>query len=143
MKFKVEENIMVYIYAPEPVKYTHVCKSCGYTWDTWFMSDKEEHCPKCSSAVPYQGEIPYSIPPQMMTSVIKTVKVYHCSRCGYNIEQGARFCPKCGVPAPTSGKLFDEQKDMDQTVEICKYCYNTIEIGCLLLLLWERIEMIA
>jgi len=38
---------MDYIYGPPPVKRTHECKSCGFTWTTCKMVDEEAWCPKC------------------------------------------------------------------------------------------------
>ncbi len=41
------------IYGPPPMKRTHTCKECGYSWTTNNMIDREEYCPKCGGSAPY------------------------------------------------------------------------------------------
>ena len=47
----VEENFAT-IYGPPPVKRTHHCIKCGFTWETWEMIDYENYCPQCGGEAP-------------------------------------------------------------------------------------------
>ena len=40
------------IYGPPPVKRTHHCIKCGFTWETWEMIDDEKYCPQCGGEAP-------------------------------------------------------------------------------------------
>lgn len=42
----IEENFAC-IYGPKPETRIHRCSSCGYSWETRLMIDKENWCPKC------------------------------------------------------------------------------------------------
>ena len=44
------------IYGPPPVKRTHKCRKCGYSWKTVRMIDKELYCPKCGGSAPVTKE---------------------------------------------------------------------------------------
>lgn len=50
--FKPYENHMQVVYGPMPVKRKHKCRSCGYTWKTILMLDRQEHCPRCGGSAP-------------------------------------------------------------------------------------------
>lgn len=39
------------IYGPMPTKTIHVCKQCGYIWNTCLMVDRARYCPKCGGEV--------------------------------------------------------------------------------------------
>ena len=41
-----------YLYGPMPMKRTHVCSQCGYTWTRTLMVDNEEYCPLCGQPAP-------------------------------------------------------------------------------------------
>ena len=47
---------MTCIYGPPPVERKHVCQSCGYTWTTCAMLDRERRCPKCGGDAPVSEE---------------------------------------------------------------------------------------
>ena len=46
----IEEQIAV-LYGPRPIKRTHRCRKCGYSWETCLMLDRENWCPKCGGRV--------------------------------------------------------------------------------------------
>lgn len=43
------------IYGPPPVKRTHKCKKCGFSWQTNLMIDDESFCPECGGPAPAEG----------------------------------------------------------------------------------------
>ncbi len=47
----IEERFEV-IYGPRPITRQHICKECGYKWETYCMVDNERCCPKCGSDAP-------------------------------------------------------------------------------------------
>ncbi len=51
----IEEDFAC-IYGPPPVKRTHTCAKCGYSWETNRMIDNERYCPKCGGSAPASGE---------------------------------------------------------------------------------------
>ena len=50
--FEPYQQIMQCIYGPMPVKRTHVCEKCGYTWTTCLMIDDYQYCPVCGGRAP-------------------------------------------------------------------------------------------
>ncbi len=50
-KYIVQE--IVCIYGPPPVKRNHVCRECGYSWETRSMVDRQGFCPKCGGKAPF------------------------------------------------------------------------------------------
>ena len=50
--FEPYQQIMQCIYGPRPEERTHVCETCGYTWTTCQMLDREKYCPKCGGNAP-------------------------------------------------------------------------------------------
>jgi len=51
----IEESFAC-IYGPMPVKRTHTCEKCGYTWETQMMIDREKWCPQCGGLAPFVSE---------------------------------------------------------------------------------------
>lgn len=51
----IKENFAC-IYGPPPIKRTHTCAKCGYSWETYEMVDLERWCPKCGGSAPATGE---------------------------------------------------------------------------------------
>ena len=47
--FAPYQNFMECIYGPAPVKRTHECPKCKYTWETFVMIDDEDYCPQCGA----------------------------------------------------------------------------------------------
>ncbi len=47
----IDETIAC-LYGPPPVKRTHACEKCGFSWETNLMLDRERWCPKCGGAAP-------------------------------------------------------------------------------------------
>ena len=43
------------IYGPPPVKRSHKCKKCGFSWQTSLMIDDENWCPECGGEAPVTG----------------------------------------------------------------------------------------
>lgn len=48
------QDIMQCIYGPMPEERTHMCKRCGYKWETCLMIDDQAYCPKCGGQAPCQ-----------------------------------------------------------------------------------------
>ena len=46
------DNTIECIYGPPPVKRVHVCKKCGFRWETGLMIDNERWCPECGGPAP-------------------------------------------------------------------------------------------
>ena len=44
------------IYGPEPMRRTHTCTKCGYSWKTVLMIDEESWCPQCGGPAPCAAE---------------------------------------------------------------------------------------
>ena len=44
------------IYGPMPMKRTHRCSKCGFSWETELMIDKEKWCPECGGEAPFTTE---------------------------------------------------------------------------------------
>ncbi|MBR4457043.1 MAG: zinc-ribbon domain-containing protein [Solobacterium sp.] len=52
------DDYIACIYGPPPIKRTHVCSQCGYTWSTTEMIDNTKFCPECGSPAPVQEKEP-------------------------------------------------------------------------------------
>ncbi|MBR6257472.1 MAG: hypothetical protein IKR23_08845 [Lachnospiraceae bacterium] len=50
-KFLPYENFQGCVYGPPPVKRTHTCDNCGYSWDTRRMIDRSGYCPRCGGTI--------------------------------------------------------------------------------------------
>ncbi|MBO7251256.1 MAG: FHA domain-containing protein [Oscillospiraceae bacterium] len=51
-------NSMQCIYGPPPVPRNHICRSCGYRWETMAMIDRQKYCPQCGGqADMYEGSL--------------------------------------------------------------------------------------
>ncbi len=50
------DDLMECIYGPPPVRRTHKCDKCGYSWSTYRMIDREKKCPKCGGNAPCEEE---------------------------------------------------------------------------------------
>ena len=44
------------VYGPPPIKRSHTCSECGYTWETYRMIDDEQWCPECGGSAPAVGD---------------------------------------------------------------------------------------
>ena len=44
------------VYGPPPIKRSHTCSECGYTWETYRMIDDERWCPECGGSAPAVGD---------------------------------------------------------------------------------------
>lgn len=50
------EKWIACIYGPPPIKRTHTCEKCGFSWETFEMIDEEGWCPQCGGAAPATSE---------------------------------------------------------------------------------------
>lgn len=54
--YNPKQDLMQCIYGPPPVKRTHTCVNCSYSWTTYEMIDDENFCPKCGNSAPVTYE---------------------------------------------------------------------------------------
>lgn len=50
--YKPYQDMMQCIYGPAPVERRHVCQTCGFSWTTCAMIDKDKFCPQCGGSAP-------------------------------------------------------------------------------------------